>query len=458
MLRGAAAAILLSWCWSTAPVAAVTSDGSLDPGFGSSGAVSLPLSGEPAYRPVTEVLTDGSIITQTATNGWLRITADGTVDSDFPARLSTALNGAQLQLFSPAPTGGARVLAASYSSPESQVPDQFRLIGIKADGSIDPGFADAGRSTPIPSTGTATSLEIGSGGSWVVMHQESRYDPTIGFRESCVIRRMTPDGALDPTFGAGGESELHLVYPVGRGPACSKALPTASGHIVMLDGVLGILRLTPSGAVDPTWNNGQPAFPLTFGTERVALSGDKVLAGGTTFDNGIGFRFAITQLTDSGIVDPTFGTAGRIVLSFADLQPPITPSPNNDALTGLIVQPDGSALAIGSTEFGVGVARISITGSLDSTFGTGGRSVISPPPSFPDGRGQQPGTGAWDRGRVYLRSGATLLAVTSATTGPPAVVPEGKPLALAVMAIAVIGVAGLVLRRRRPGNPQLLGP
>jgi uncharacterized delta-60 repeat protein len=55
-----------------------------------------------------------------------------------------------------------------------------------------------------------------------------------------------------------------------------------------------------------------------------------------------------------------------------------------DQAVGLAVQADGKVIVVGSTNTGVGIARVNTDGSLDSGFGNGGTIVDT----------AQPGTGA----------------------------------------------------------------
>jgi uncharacterized delta-60 repeat protein len=47
---------------------------------------------------------------------------------------------------------------------------------------------------------------------------------------------------------------------------------------------------------------------------------------------------------------------------------------------GLAVQPDGKVIVVGSSNAGVGIARVNTDGSLDSGFGTGGTIVDTAQP------------------------------------------------------------------------------
>ncbi|MDQ6766152.1 MAG: dockerin type I domain-containing protein [Verrucomicrobiota bacterium] len=70
-----------------------------------------------------------------------------------------------------------------------------------------------------------------------------------------------------------------------------------------------------------------------------------------------------------GDLDPTFGVGGKVVTDFNN---------SSDTLSRMAVQPDGKIVAIGSTRASTGsnkyaLARYNPDGTLDNTFGTGGK-------------------------------------------------------------------------------------
>src|ERR1043165_8044635 len=69
-----------------------------------------------------------------------------------------------------------------------------------------------------------------------------------------------------------------------------------------------------------------------------------------------------------GDLDPTFGTGGKVVTDF---------NSSSDWLSRIAVQPDGKIVAIGdahpSNKFAL--ARYNSNGTLDTTFGNGGKVV-----------------------------------------------------------------------------------
>lgn len=77
--------------------------------------------------------------------------------------------------------------------------------------------------------------------------------------------------------------------------------------------------------------------------------------------------FAVFRYNPDGSLDPTFGNGGKSTTDFGA----------QSYVLGLMLQPDGRIIAGGSTTFQYGIARYNSDGSLDSTFGSGGKTVTS---------------------------------------------------------------------------------
>lgn len=74
---------------------------------------------------------------------------------------------------------------------------------------------------------------------------------------------------------------------------------------------------------------------------------------------------SLSKLTSSGVLDSTFGNNGTVLI------------PNNSYLNQIKIQSDGKLLVFGIINSGnVAISRIFPSGQLDTTFGTGGTSII----------------------------------------------------------------------------------
>jgi uncharacterized delta-60 repeat protein len=113
--------------------------------------------------------------------------------------------------------------------------------------------------------------------------------------------------------------------------------------------------------------------------QAVLLQPDgKIVVGGYSGrqSSPYGYDFALARYLPDGTPDPAFGTGGIVVTNFGAE----TSSNTDDWLHALALQPDGKIVAVGRGSFdfnpSLGVARYNADGTLDATFGTGGRTSL----------------------------------------------------------------------------------
>ena len=196
-------------------------------------------------------------------------------------------------------------------------------------------------------------------------------------------------GQLDPNFGNGG-----IVVTTAQGAQTANAVAQdANGFTVIagsavnkpanagLSGLHSFLvaRYTPSGALDPAFNGTGINASASFGSFDdqafgVALQPDgSVIAVGTTSSTtgGADHVVAIARYTQSGALDPTFGTGGLVT---TDIRPGLTGE--NDVAGSVAVQSNGDIVVAGTSWTGTTeqtfVARYTPAGALDPSFGSGG--------------------------------------------------------------------------------------
>ena len=99
----------------------------------------------------------------------------------------------------------------------------------------------------------------------------------------------------------------------------------------------------------------------------VVIQGDqKIVFAGSTQSSGFSdFAFAIARCNSDGTLDNTFGTGGKVVT-------PIEPGSEGNSVA---IQSDGKILLGGSSGWFINLVRYNGDGSLDTTFGTGGKVI-----------------------------------------------------------------------------------
>lgn len=266
-----------------------------------------------------------------------------------------------------------RLVLAATSTIGTQ--SDFALVRLATDGTRDRGF-DRGRNDGFVRTdlaaGSATSSDLvravgrQSDGRIVVAGYTSTWD--------FALARYTADGELDASFGSGGVAIVNLnVIDFGLALAID-----ASDRIVLagtsrsLNEDFALLRFTPDGQPDASFNGGDPAntrgaivtdFDRDDRAHAVALQADgRIVAAG--YAGGAASDFAVARYLPDGSLDTSFGSAGSGKVT--------THLGSVDRATAIAIQPDGAILVGGHT--GVGAAtnfalvRYTAAGALDPAF------------------------------------------------------------------------------------------
>jgi uncharacterized delta-60 repeat protein len=189
---------------------------------------------------------------------------------------------------------------------------------------------------------------------------------------------------LDPSFGRGGQ----VVRPFASG--ASVADIAMVGTRILVAGStendphrIALIRLLPNGNIDQAFGDGGKTFVgFPGGSIQAAslavLPNRSFVVGGTFDPNGSAPpRFALARFHQDGSLDTSFGHAGRSVANLGA---------GPWRLNALVRQPGGSMLAAGegplrqpggSRESVFAVAKFRPNGSLDASYGDGGRVLTS---------------------------------------------------------------------------------
>src|SRR6266568_2136528 len=202
-------------------------------------------------------------------------------------------------------------------------------------------------------------------------------------------------GALDPSFGSGGivvtdfngsiddAAFAVAVQPDGKILAAGYVFSSASNYDFAL------VRYLPDGSLDPSFGtNGKVATDFHGSTDvarAVALQPDGriVVAGYALRLDGPAFDFALARYNADGSLDASFGVGGKVATDFAG-------AGGSEQAHALALQPDGKIVAAGWTSSagvsGFALARYNADGSLDTGFGAAGKGT----PGFSGGFARPP--------------------------------------------------------------------
>lgn len=205
-------------------------------------------------------------------------------------------------------------------------------------------------------------------------------DPDTGYM---AIARYNTDGTPDSTFSDDGRQETSL----GNNylSASVSSLAVQEDGKILAGGVVTdiewnhhvfLARYYTDGSLDNSFGKDGIATvqfaPEYNNASSLAIDQNKkiIMAGGTNMgDNN---DFALVRFNDDGTLDKTFGTGGKLTTDFEG---------NHDSGNSLAIQNDGKIVVAGVTaesdfEYDFSIARYNNDGSLDNTFGMEGKSTV----------------------------------------------------------------------------------
>jgi uncharacterized delta-60 repeat protein len=332
--------------------------GSLDATFGTGGKVLTPSGADYVMALLRQA--DGKLIVGGDTVGVSqqvikRFNPDGTLDSTFgtAGQITVGLDrpdGLVLQ------ADGKLVFVGTSLLPNATALVVMRFL---PDGTLDSSFGSGGKTT-------VTNLEAGP----VIVQADGKilvagdnFDVAVGGMDATFLVRLNADGSIDNTFGMNGQAQTQdaAIFPT--------ALAVQPNGRIIVSTNDELAGFTVGGILDPAF--GMHGIVST-GTIAVAgltvLADGRIVAVGGT-NGAVGeSQFAVTRYFPNGVPDATFGTGGVTLTTF-------DPLANRDYATSVAVDADGRYVVAGYSKIRgeFALARYDPNGSLDTTFGSGGK-------------------------------------------------------------------------------------
>lgn len=352
-----------------------TPDGSLDPSFGTEGRVST------GVRALA-LQQDGKLVAVGGEEGSFalaRYNSDGSLDSSFgrEGTVSTQLGRVDAASDVALQADGKLVVVGQSFTGRSI---DFAMVRYHPDGTLDSSFGTGGK---VTSDFCAHQIEeqyaqqvgLGTiqGGGWRVRLQPDGKIVVAGKPSGVpcpsVVLRYTADGSLDPSFGTGGT----VTTRIRDDGAASALVLQADGKIVVAGNAAGsfaLARYQPDGSLDPSFGTGGTVTTAISGTgdfvSALALQADGklVVAGYVTMAPE--YSIALLRYNPDGTLDTAFGENGKVTTG------------DSNVATALALQPDGKIVVAGGArisarETNFALIRYNSDGSLDSSFGEGGK-------------------------------------------------------------------------------------
>ena len=359
--------------------AARATPGALDPSFGSGGKVTTAVAPTDSGALALARQPDGKLVAagygSTGYNddfALARYNADGSPDTSFGSggKVVTAIGSSDDAVSAIVLQPDGKLVAAGAGSNNSG-PD-FALARYNPDGSLDTSFNGTGKVTTAigPGTDYAEALALQPDGKLVAAGWSFN-----GSDRDFALARYNPNGSLDTSFGTGGKVTTFIgsgndtAYALALQP--DGKLVVAGNNVQGSQSVVALARFNPNGSLDSSFGSGgkvAAAIGAYASAGAVALQPDGKLVVAGVGDTGSQRTFALARFNPNGSLDSSFGSGGKVTTAIGSTL---------DIAEAIALQPDGKLVAAGSARTGSGdvfaLARYETNGSLDTGFGSGGK-------------------------------------------------------------------------------------
>jgi uncharacterized delta-60 repeat protein len=350
---------------------ASAAEGDLDTTFGVGGTVFLNFGISPGSTDATGVAVqqDGRIVVSGPVfsssfngSGLARLNSDGSLDQTFG-------------------TGGVVRPAVTHGKVALQSDGKILVLGsvlvrYNTDGTVDTSFGSAGQ---VTTNFFRKNLVVQSDQKIIIVGQSATFNGVTG--GGFVVARFNPNGTPDGTFGVGGQVTTIINN---SGNSAEAATIQADGKIVVLGqtsgtftGDFALVRYNSDGSIDT--NFGSNGIVITdvgsfdLAKSIVIQTDGKIVIGGDSSVT-VNTDFVLVRYNPDGSIDNSFGAGGRVITSFGQNR--------RNILARILLLENGKIIAVGGadripdTNTGPAawtLARYNTDGSLDSTFGSGGK-------------------------------------------------------------------------------------
>ena len=414
-LAGLCGALLMALllCGATRTLA---TDGDPDPTFGNGGKVTTAINGNFGSAYDVVVQPDGKILAAGVTSSagvLVRFNANGSFDTSFGSG-GKVTNGSfdvgfRSVVLQP---DGKIVVAGAVGTDRDLDPfnGNFGLARFNANGSLDTNFGNGGViTTDFAGLGDGNrDVELQPDGKIVTVGFAGRDNRNGTSQFDFALARFNANGSLDTSFGSGGK----IIADFANGTdSASSVKVQADGKIVVagtttsasggLNRNFALARFNANGNLDTTFGTGGKVTTDFFGDTDMAgdlalqSDGKIVLAGGAKPADSAS-DFALARYNANGSLDTTFGNGGKVTTDFDGFP---------DFINHIALQANGKIVAVGNANKAMSIdaalARYNANGSLDTDFGSGGK-VIAQFAGDSDGNG----VALQPDGKIVLAGGA----------------------------------------------------
>jgi uncharacterized delta-60 repeat protein len=379
-----ALAVMALWAGAGQALAAA---GELDPSYGGGSGKSLADFGGTDGATAVALQPDGKLVVAGFSSNGLSddvavarlLSPEGTFDPSYGGGSGKSLAdfGSSAGATAVALQPDGKIVVAGYRSVGGASADFAVGRLLNPQGAFDPSYGGGSGKSLVDFGGFdgANAVALQPDGKIVV----AGYSSAGGHSDFAVGRLLSPEGTLDLSYGGGsGKSVADLG---GDDIGTAVALQPDGKIVVAGQSIVGgssdfaVARLlNPQGTFDPSYGGGSGKSLTDFGgydeAAAVALQPDgKMLVAGDSDARGTD-DFAVMRRLPDGSPDESFGSGGKAFVDFG----------GSDGATAMALQPDGKIVLAGYSNargtYDFAAARLLPGGSLDESFGSGGRAFV----------------------------------------------------------------------------------
>lgn len=370
-------------------------DGNLDTSFNYAGYSVCPVTslGHEAASSLA-IQDDGKIVVGGVANGkigLMKFTTAGLLDSTFGTNgIKTTDRG----------NNGAQDIAVGANNKivvvaNSDSVGEFLTLRYNSDGSLDSNFHPG---VPRTSGWIETNFGAGDQYAWGAALQPDGKIITAVQRSDQLgemrLVRYNSNGSLDTSFGVNGRRIIFGLCNTMQGPSRETSTSVAvqsdgkilvggsvTGGCVSLDIDFLLVRLNPDGGLDTTFGTNGYVFVDFNGGDDISNAitmqddGKIILAGISTASNETRSDFAVARFNTNGTLDTTFSSDGKAVISFGDFSAFANSVAVQPSHMGgrIVVAGYDTTLAMLQQQHDFAIARLNSNGTMDAQFGSAGR-------------------------------------------------------------------------------------
>jgi uncharacterized delta-60 repeat protein/uncharacterized repeat protein (TIGR01451 family) len=288
------------------------------------------------------------------------------------------------------------------------------IVRYNGNGSLDSSFGTSGKTYTVVNTYSDQFSSVVVQPDGKILAAGTTFIPgSIPENSDVVVARYNSNGTLDSSFGNKGivitdfyggldNGNVLLLKSDGRilvGGEVVKNVKPYQG--VPADG-FGLVEYKANGTLDSTFGlNGKLYTAVSLSLESTgALQADsRIVVGGSSLDSKGNTNFTLIRYNENGSIDSSFAASGIVTTDFAN---------GDDDVNSLAIHKDNKILVTGTVFNGskksIGIARYNTNGSLDVSFGSGGKVITTLSANEDNGHSIQ----VQPDGKIIVAGGANL--------------------------------------------------